>query len=159
MTQKPFKSKQWDDQKMVTLSTTPPDSRLVYVAANGSAKLVFHLTAFIIAYRKEISDLHSNERYLRLVEALQQHVKIKDEIEIYALADERDVPLDFVFNRVVMPKIEKRQFCLFDVASGRYVSSYALRSYGLVAGPLAGRGGEEHMLPNGKSFWVSEWIS
>lgn len=163
MKERQFKPSSWDKKTQVAVCAHLPLKRVAFTSLGGVAKIVFDYETFIAAYEKESDWVYEHAgqhyHYRDLIEALKERIISTDEIDIGALANEVGVPLDFCFNRVLYPAVKDGKFCLFDVENDCYVDSYVVRSYGLQVAPLAGKGGEEYMLPSGKVFLEGGWIS
>ena len=163
MREKQFQPSRWDRKTQVAVLADLPSKRVAFASRDGVAKIVFDYRAFIAAYEKQSDWVYEHAKhhcpYRDLIEALKERIGYADEVDIGTLAQEVGVPLDFCFNRVLYPVVKSGKFCLYDMENDCYVDSYVVRSYGFQLAPLAGRGGEEYMLPSGKVFLEDGWIS
>lgn len=156
-----------DRRTQVAVSADVPPKRVVFLAGDGVAVIVFDYETFMAAYREQADWVykHAHPKYRHeynyedLIRAMREKAICSNDVDIGWLARQSGVPLDFCFNCVLYSAVDKGEICLYDMLNKCYVDSYILRVHGQQSGPLAGAGHLEYMLPSGKIFLKGGWVS
>ena len=165
MSKPKFTPRGWDKKKHISVSSAVPAQRVAFIAGRRIAKVVFDYGFFLAEYEKVTDEAIEKEGpdalpdYATLITALKLEIRRASEIEINALAEAHNVPLDACFNRILLSCLRSGKVCLYDIANAYYVEFFTLRERGFEMSPEFGEGREEYILPGGGIFLEGGWAA